>query len=85
MLRGTSFIGKSLGWAMVFGVSLAMAGCGGDSPPPKVDAAPVASSAPVTKSEKAGPKGKNALAPGGDLSPRERRALKQKEKQADGQ
>ena len=49
---------------MVFGVSLAMAGCGGESPPPKVDAAPVASSAPVTKSDKAGPKGKNALAPG---------------------
>ena len=48
MLRGTSLIRKPLAWAIVLGVSLALAGCGGESTPtptsteaqPDVKAAP---------------------------------------------
>jgi hypothetical protein len=79
-------IWKPLGWALALGASLALAGCGGEStttrapevapnPPPKTDI----TSKPAARATK-GPGG--SLVEGGELSAQERRALKQKERQA---
>jgi hypothetical protein len=71
----------------MFGASLALSGCGGDSPPPlpQVDSASQTSAPPVNTAGKTAPKGKGNLIEGGELSAQERRAAKLKAKQAAGQ
>jgi hypothetical protein len=85
MQRGSSFVARQLARTLVFGVSLVLTGCGGESPPPKVETAPTKPSNPDKKPGKVGAKGKSALVEGGDMSAQERRAAKLKEKQAAGQ
>jgi hypothetical protein len=87
MHRRISFVGRLLGWVMVFGVSLALAGCGGEPPAPKAatDAAPTPPSPEGKKPAKVGAKGKSMLVEGGEMSARDRRAANLKEKKAAGQ
>jgi hypothetical protein len=86
MTRGASNIGKALGCALSFGLSIGLAGCGGETTTPKTDAAPStpAASAPSTPAVKTKGKG-GALAEGGEVTAQERRAAKLKEKKAAGQ
>jgi hypothetical protein len=84
MNRGASNMGKTLGWALSFGLSIGLAGCGGETPPPKMDAAPSNTPAPSAPAVKTKGKG-GTLAEGGELTAQERRAQKQKEKKAAGQ
>jgi hypothetical protein len=83
MHRGANNIRKPLAWALSLGLSLGLVGCGGETTPPKTDAAPStpAPSAPVVKTKGKG----GSLAEGGELTAQERRAQKLKEKKAGGQ
>ena len=81
MLRRTGLKGKVAACAMVFGVSLAMAGCGGESTPivqtPSGDA-PITDAVAKSAAKTKGAGG--SLTEGGELTARERRAAKLKEK-----
>jgi hypothetical protein len=85
MYKGASNIRKPLGWASSLALSLAVVGCGGESPAPKsvADPTPKPPSADVKAPAKTKGKG-GALSEGGDIGVAERRAQKQKERAAAG-
>ncbi len=81
MVKRNSFYAKSMARAILFGMSLAMTGCGGSSAP----SAPGAPTPSLDPSSKIGGKTKGSggsLAAGGENTAQERRAAKLKEKNA---
>jgi hypothetical protein len=81
MLKRNSFYAKSVAWVMLFGMSLAMTGCGGGSAP----STPATPTPSLDTSSKVGGKTKGSggsLAEGGEITAQERRAAKLKEKNA---
>jgi hypothetical protein len=84
---GTSSVRKPLGWALAFGVTLALSGCGGGggSPPQLTDADAKYTPGAAESAAQAKGKGKGGGDKSDGLTAQERRAAKLKEKQSAGQ
>jgi hypothetical protein len=89
MIKASRSAWTPLGWALALGVSLAMAGCGGQTTPPKSEAESkvAANPAPPPAKAKVSPRGRRGamLAEGGEMTAQERRAARLKAKKAESE